>query len=61
MLGDKAALRTLREGERQGLSDYVNALRTTHLPLDCRRHIENELLPAQRRHMAQLDSVLQTT
>jgi hypothetical protein len=29
--------------------------------LDCRRHIENELLPAQRRHMAQLDSVLQTT
>lgn len=55
LLGDKTALRALRDGERRGLRDYEQATRSGPLPVDCREHIERELVPTQRRHVEQLD------
>lgn len=60
MLGDKAALAALREGERRGLDDYSDAVQAGNLPPDCRAYIEHELLPAQRRHIEKLDRLMQS-
>lgn len=61
ILGNRTALSTLREGERRGLRDYEQAAQMSALPAACRSHIEHELLPAQRRHVAQLDRMLQNS
>jgi hypothetical protein len=51
VLGDTAALGALRQGERQGLADYEQALEQEVLPAECRVHIQNTLIPQQRRHI----------
>jgi len=56
LFGDTAALKSLKEGEEHGLKDYgskINEVDTTSAEL-----ISNQLMPAQQRHIALLDQLL---
>jgi hypothetical protein len=57
-VGDKAALRALREGEEHGLRAYEWALRNDALPVECHRQVEELLLPRQRRHVDLLNRLI---
>ena len=54
-LGDAAAIKALKEGEEHGLKDYESALE--NVDADSQRLIA-DFIPAQRRHIQQLDSML---
>ena len=58
MLGKKAALKVLQEGEKSGAEDYEEALQDTELSSDIRSLIETKLLPAQQAHIRTLDRLL---
>jgi uncharacterized protein (TIGR02284 family) len=58
LLGDKAALKSLKEGEEHGLKDYNEALAdvdTTSAEL-----LQNQLIPGQQRHVSLLDQMINT-
>ncbi|MDO9049200.1 MAG: DUF2383 domain-containing protein [Methylobacter sp.] len=58
LLGQKAALKALQEGEKSGADDYEEALQDPELPVDVRSLIETKLLPAQQSHIRTLDRLL---
>jgi uncharacterized protein (TIGR02284 family) len=58
MLGKKAALRALHEGEKNGAEDYKKVLQETELSSEVRALIETKLLPAQQSHIRTLDCLL---
>ncbi len=58
MLGKKAVLTALHEGERSGNDDYKEALLEVELPSDLRSLIETKLLSAQTSHIEKLDQLL---
>ena len=58
MLGKKAVLTALHEGERSGNDDYKEALLEDELPSDLRSLIETKLLSAQTSHIEKLDQLL---
>jgi bacterioferritin (cytochrome b1) len=58
VFGDAAALKSLKEGEEHGLKDYqsgVNDIDATSQQL-----IQNQLIPAQQRHINLLDQLINT-
>ena len=57
LLGNRAAIKALKEGEEHGLEKYEEALRA-ELPLDCELLIRERLLPRQREHLPVLDRLL---
>lgn len=57
-LGDRMALKALKEGEDHGVSEYRTALANEDLPPRLRTLIEEELLPLQRAHVATLDDLI---
>ena len=61
LLGDKSALRALREGEKKGLEDYERAVASGTLTPQVGNHIEEELIPAQRRHVEVLDGLIESS
>ncbi|MDI1232340.1 MAG: DUF2383 domain-containing protein [Methylobacter sp.] len=58
MLGKKAVLKALQEGEKSGTDDYEKVLQDTELSSDVRALIETKLLPAQQSHIRTLDRLL---
>jgi uncharacterized protein (TIGR02284 family) len=56
--GKTPALKALKEGEEQGVSDYESALQDRSLPPECRSLIENDLLPHCRQHIQGLDRLM---
>lgn len=58
LLGNKAAIKALKEGEELGLENYEEALRAG-LPADCESLIRDRLLPRQRSHLPVIDRLLQ--
>lgn len=54
--GDAAAIKALKEGEEHGLKDYESALQ--NVDAGSRQLISSSLIPAQRRHIQRLDSLL---
>jgi Domain of unknown function (DUF2383) len=54
VIGMKAVLTALQQGEEHGISEYVDAIDNTEIPLDCRGNIERRLLPMCRQHVAAL-------
>lgn len=58
MLGKKAALKVLQEGEKNGAEDYEKVLKDTELSSSIRSLIETKLLPAQQAHIRTLDRLL---
>jgi hypothetical protein len=59
LFGGPAALRALKEGEEYGLKDYRDALRDLDGP--SRDLVERLLIPAQNRHVALLDELIEKT
>ena len=57
LFGKAAALKALKEGEEQGISDYESALKTGDLPADCQALIQ-QLLPQTRAHIQTLDTLM---
>lgn len=57
LLGNKAALKALKEGEEHGLKDYEEALQDEDLPADCEAILRG-LLPRQRAHIAAVDRLM---
>ena len=58
MLGRKAALGALLQGEKQGKRDYEEALRKKSLPEDWRETIRDHLLSRQCRHINELENLM---
>lgn len=58
MLGEKAAIQALEEGEDHGLSDYQRDVDEVHG--EARRFVRMELLPAQKRTHEQLSRLKRT-
>jgi bacterioferritin (cytochrome b1) len=55
LLGDRAAVRSLLEGEEHGLEEYEKAMEAVQP--DIRRVIQYELIPRQRQHIAVLSAI----
>lgn len=58
IFGKTAALKALKEGEEQGISDYQSALKDSGLPSDCRSLIQTNLLPKCQQHIQTLDHLM---
>jgi uncharacterized protein (TIGR02284 family) len=58
LFGNAAALKALKEGEEQGISDYESALNDDGLPADCKNLIQTKLLPRTRAHLPVLDHLM---
>lgn len=59
LFGDKAALWALQQGEEIGEKDYEQALKSQDVMPEMKQMIENKLLPKQRKHLSQLQSLKQ--
>jgi len=57
-LGNKAALKALKEGEEHGVKEYESALKNAALPSECKMLIQSSLLPQTRNHINALDRVM---
>jgi hypothetical protein len=58
-IGDKTALRALREGEMRGLSAYQSALRDGALPYDVQMHVEETTVPRLQGHIDVLERMME--
>jgi len=58
LFGDASALRGLKEGEEHGLKDYQSGLDS--IDPSSQQLIQNQLIPAQQRHITLLDQMLGT-
>lgn len=56
LLGDRAAVKSLLEGEEHGLAEYEKAVESVQP--DIRGVIQKELIPRQRKHVAVLTDIL---
>ncbi len=57
LLGDKAALKALKEGEESGLKEYADVLGDTGIPQD-QKTLISDLLATQRMHVQTLDGLM---
>lgn len=60
LLGKKAAIKALKNGERRGLHHYEDALKDEALDPEVKALIRSKLLPQTRAHLPLLDRVLET-
>jgi bacterioferritin (cytochrome b1) len=58
LFGKVAALKALKEGEEQGITDYDAALNESGLSPECRMLIRAQLLPQTREHINALERML---
>ena len=56
LFGDASALKSLKEGEEHGLKDYQEAI--DDVDASSGQLIQNQLIPAQQRHINLLDQLL---
>jgi uncharacterized protein (TIGR02284 family) len=59
LMGDKAALKALKEGEESGVKEYQEALHDTTMPSEVKT-VLNSLLPKQQAHIRTLDGLMAT-
>jgi uncharacterized protein (TIGR02284 family) len=57
LMGDKAALKALKEGEESGLKEYQEALQDTTTPSEVKTLL-NSLVPKQQAHIQTLDGLM---
>ncbi len=58
LFGNKAAMKSLKEGEEHGVKEYEKALEDESLTPACRDEIRSVLLPRTRSHIQTLDSLM---
>jgi bacterioferritin (cytochrome b1) len=56
LLGDAAALKSLKEGEEHGLKDYREAV--DDVDATTQQLVQNQLIPSQQRHINLLDQLI---
>jgi uncharacterized protein (TIGR02284 family) len=56
LLGDRSALKSLKEGEEHGLKDYQAGLED--VDASSQQLVENQLIPQQQRHINLLDQLI---
>jgi bacterioferritin (cytochrome b1) len=56
LFGDRSALKAIKEGEEHGLKDYQTGVE--HVDPTSAELIENQLIPAQQRHINLLDQLI---
>ena len=56
LFGDAASLKSLKEGEEHGLKDYSEGL--DDIDMTSAELVQNQLMPAQRRHINLLDQLI---
>jgi uncharacterized protein (TIGR02284 family) len=56
LFGDASTLKALKEGEEHGLKDYEEGL--DDVDITSAELMQNQLIPAQQRHIAMLDQLL---
>lgn len=56
--GDRGALKALKEGEEHGLKDYQEGV--DDIDMTSAELVENQLIPAQQRHINLLDQLINT-
>ncbi len=56
LLGDAASLKALKEGEEHGLKDYAEGV--DDIDLTSAELVQNQLIPAQQRHINLLDQLI---
>lgn len=56
LFGDAASIKSLKEGEEHGLKDYEGAI--DELDVTSTELVQNQLIPAQQRHILALDQLL---
>ena len=59
-LGDRMALKALKEGEDHGVSEYRSALAREDLPPAVRTLVQDDLLPRQLGHVSTLDDLIRS-
>jgi bacterioferritin (cytochrome b1) len=59
LFGDSSALKSLKEGEEHGLKDYREGL--DDIDLTSAELVQNQLIPAQQRHINLLDQLINST
>jgi hypothetical protein len=59
LFGDRSAVCTLREGEKQGCDLYREALKDGDLSPDCKTLIGSHLLPQTEEHIQALDRIIE--
>ena len=59
LMGDKAALKALKEGEERGFKEYQEALHDTTTPSEVKTML-NSLLAKQQAHIRTLDGLMAT-
>lgn len=60
LLGDKAALKALKEGEEHGVKEYKEILAKDGVSPDFKKKVKEELLPKQQEHIAAIDSIMES-
>ncbi|MBA2690022.1 MAG: DUF2383 domain-containing protein [Burkholderiales bacterium] len=58
LFGDTSTLKALKEGEEHGMKDYEEGL--DELDMTSAELVENQLIPAQQRHLGVLDQLIST-
>lgn len=59
LFGDASALKSLKEGEEHGLKDYQEGL--DDIDTSSAELVQNQLIPAQQRHINLLDQLINAT
>jgi hypothetical protein len=59
VLGESAALKSLKQGEEKGKKDYQRALENNDLMPECKEIVRNTLLPRQEAHISTLSHLEQ--
>ena len=59
LLGDKSALKALKEGEEHGTKEYQEALQNNNVPNEIKDKIRSTFVPAQERHIDSINRLMQ--
>lgn len=58
LLGDKPALKALKEGEEHGHKEYQEALENKNVPTDIKDKIRSTFVPAQEQHIRAINKLM---
>jgi len=58
ILGEKSALKALKEGEEHGLKEYEDLLSSSNVPIQLKNMIQERFIPMQKKHIEDIDSLM---
>ncbi len=58
VLGEKAALKALKEGEEHGLKEYEELMESSETPEALKSMVRSTFIPTQRKHISDIDTLM---